>query len=107
MKLLVGLGNPEKKYDGTYHNMGFFVLDKFAEKFNVDFDKKKHNCKLAFLETNDDIIMLAKPLTYMNLSGNAVLELKKKYNLNDNNRYKGINIEEFNKEVEDLLKRVK
>ena len=45
MKLLVGLGNPEKKYDGTYHNMGFFVLDKFAEKFNVDFDKKKHNCK--------------------------------------------------------------
>lgn len=81
MKLLVGLGNPEKKYDGTYHNMGFFVLDKFAEKFNVDFDKKKHNCKLGILETPEDTILLAKPLTYMNLSGNAVLELKKKFGL--------------------------
>ena len=81
MKLLVGLGNPEKKYDGTYHNMGFFVLDKFAEKFNADFDKKKHNCKLAFLELQDDVLILAKPLTYMNLSGNAVLELKKKFGL--------------------------
>ena len=81
MKLLVGLGNPEKKYDGTYHNMGFSVLDKFAEKFNVDFDKKKHNCKLGILETPEDTILLAKPLTYMNLSGNAVLELKKKFGL--------------------------
>ena len=81
MKLLVGLGNPEKKYDGTYHNMGFFVLDKFAEKYDVDFDKTKCNSKLGALETNADIILLAKPQTYMNLSGNAVLELKKKYNL--------------------------
>ena len=41
MKLLVGLGNPEKQYNGTYHNMGFFVLDKFAEKMGVEITKKK------------------------------------------------------------------
>ena len=52
---------PKKKYDGTYHNMGFFVVDKFAQKFGAEFDKKKQ--------------------TYMNLSGNAVLEIKKKYNI--------------------------
>lgn len=81
MKLLVGLGNPEKKYEGTYHNMGFFVLDKFAQNFDVDLDKKKCQSKIGVLDTETDTILLAKPQTYMNLSGNAVLELKKKYNL--------------------------
>ena len=81
MKLLVGLGNPEKKYDGTYHNMGFFVVDKFAQKFGVGFDKKKHQSLLAKLNLDGEEILIAKPQTYMNLSGNAVLELKKKYNI--------------------------
>ena len=79
MKLLVGLGNPEKKYDGTYHNMGFFVVDKFAQKFGVEFGKKKHQALLGKLDLNGEEILIAKPQTYMNLSGNAVLEIKKKH----------------------------
>ena len=81
MKLLVGLGNPEKKYDGTYHNMGFFVVDKFAKKFGAEFDKKKHQALIAKLMLDGEEILIAKPQTYMNLSGNAVLEIKKKYNI--------------------------
>ena len=79
MKLLVGLGNPEKKYDGTYHNMGFFVVDKFAKQFGVEISKKKHNALIGTMEINGEKILVVKPLTYMNLSGVCVAEIKKKY----------------------------
>ncbi len=72
MKLIIGLGNPEKKYDGTRHNIGFQVLDEFAEKHGLSW---KQNNKLRAETTeytvNDTKIMLAKPTTYYNLVGES------------------------------------
>lgn len=73
MKIIVGLGNPEGKYNNTYHNVGFSVVDMFVENNRIKFNKKK--CK-SVLAVGDDFI-LAKPQTYMNLSGDAVSELKR------------------------------
>lgn len=100
IKLVVGLGNPEKKYFETYHNIGFQFIDKVAEKLDIKINKKE--CKSltgqGFVEKEEtsinpktgkienkiikEKIILAKPQTYMNLSGEAVLELIKKYKLN-------------------------
>lgn len=80
MKLIVGLGNPEKKYDGTYHNIGFSVVDKAAEKLGVQFKKEK--CKALIAEYKaDKKVIIAKPLTYMNLSGESVSELMSFYKI--------------------------
>lgn len=73
MKLIVGLGNPDGKYKNTYHNVGFSVVDMFAKKNGLKFSKNK--CK-ALIAMGEDYI-LAKPQTYMNLSGDSVYELKK------------------------------
>ena len=75
MKLIVGLGNPEKKYDNTYHNIGFDFLDYFAENNNYDFTKTKCHSKVCEDFYNKEKIIIAKPLTYMNLSGVAVKEI--------------------------------
>lgn len=75
MKLIVGLGNFGEKYEGTYHNMGFWVLDLLAKKMGVKF--KKIQCKAQIAEgfIRGEKFVLAKPLTYMNLSGESVREL--------------------------------
>ncbi len=91
MKLIVGLGNPEKKYDGTYHNTGFYFIDKLAEKLSIEIKKK--DCKSLIgegkIETDNGLVkvILAKPLTYMNLSGEAVVALKNKYKLKNEDIY--------------------
>ena len=75
MKLIVGLGNPGKKYEKTRHNMGFMVVDLFADVTGIDIDKEAFNGLLGrgkFL--NEDIILL-KPQTFMNLSGNCVQQV--------------------------------
>jgi len=77
MKLVVGLGNPDGMYSKTYHNIGFITIDKFAKKCGAGFDKKK--CKSSIARIGD--VILAKPQTYMNLSGDAVLELKKYFKI--------------------------
>lgn len=77
MKLVVGLGNPDGMYAKTYHNIGFMVIDKFAKKCGVSFDKKK--CKSVISKLGD--VVFAKPQTYMNLSGDAVQELKKYFKI--------------------------
>lgn len=72
MKLFVGLGNPGKKYEKTRHNMGFMVVDLFSDVTGIDIDKEAFGGLLGrgkFL--NEDVILL-KPQTFMNLSGNAV-----------------------------------
>lgn len=81
MKLIVGLGNPDGIYKNTYHNVGFNVVDLFAMKKGISFNKAK--CKAEIVKTENFI--LAKPITYMNLSGDSVMELKKyfKISLND------------------------
>lgn len=71
-KLIVGLGNPGKKYEKTRHNVGFMILDALAEKFDVAFELKK-NLEATVSEIPGAI--LAKPLTFMNESGRAVARL--------------------------------
>lgn len=81
MKLIVGLGNPEKKYENTFHNMGFIVVTEYAESKGLKF--KKLDCR-AVISQNRDFI-LAKPQTYMNLSGESVKGLMTKYDIAPSN----------------------
>lgn len=81
MKLIVGLGNPGKDYQNTYHNLGFMVVDKLAKKLGVSIRKSKGNALYGETKYNGEIIFLIKPLTYMNLSGQAVKYFAKYYKL--------------------------
>lgn len=82
MKLIVGLGNVGKGYDKTYHNMGFWIVDRLAKKLNIDFDTKKCKSLIAKVSYEGEEVVIAKPTTFMNLSGQAVIELCKKYKVN-------------------------
>lgn len=79
MILIVGLGNPDKKYKNTYHNVGFDVVDLLLDRQGEDFRKEK--CKSMVFEGTifGKKVVVAKPLTYMNLSGEAVVLLNKKF----------------------------
>ncbi len=79
MKLIVGLGNPGKEYENTYHNIGFMALDKLAKKLGISINKSKFNSIYGQGKYNDEIVFLIKPLTYMNLSGNAVSQFARFY----------------------------
>jgi len=85
MKLIIGLGNPGKKYEGTRHNTGAMALAEFLSENTPPFAKWKENKKLksalAKGEINDEEIILALPLTYMNESGEAVRLLASYYKL--------------------------
>lgn len=79
MRLIVGLGNPGNEYDQTRHNAGFLAIDKLCEKLNCNLDKNKFNAIYGIYSTSKDKIIIAKPQTYMNMSGEAVLELMNYY----------------------------
>lgn len=79
MNIVVGLGNYDRKYDGTYHNIGFACVDALAQKIGVDFDKEKFKAKVGEGVLNGEKILLVKPLTYMNNSGECLVLLKEKY----------------------------
>lgn len=81
MKLIVGLGNPDDKYKKTYHNLGFICVDKTAEKLGVTFNKQKCRALIAEARVGSEKIILAKPQTYMNLSGESVTELLSFYKI--------------------------
>jgi len=85
MYLIVGLGNPEKKYLNTWHNVGFMCVDRLAQKLGVSFDKGECRAVTAHARVNGEKVILAKPLTYMNLSGEAVQELVHKYKVEKGN----------------------
>ena len=72
MKLIVGLGNPGKEYAGTRHNCGFMVIDRLASKLNVNVDQNKFKGLYAKVKYHGEDIILLKPQTYMNLSGESV-----------------------------------
>lgn len=81
MFVIVGLGNPGKKYEKTRHNMGFLAIDKLAEKHDIKVNKLKHKAL-----TGDGFIfgqkaLLVKPQTYMNLSGESVREIVSYYDI--------------------------
>ena len=81
MKLIVGLGNPGIEYEKTRHNVGFLLIDRLCERLNVSLDKNKCKANYGVFHNKQEKIILAKPLTYMNLSGQAVKSLMKYYDL--------------------------
>ena len=72
MKLIVGLGNPGKEYENTRHNIGFMVIDSFSKMLNIEISKEKFNGLYEKTLINNENVILLKPLSYMNLSGNVV-----------------------------------
>ncbi|MCM1043586.1 MAG: aminoacyl-tRNA hydrolase [Corallococcus sp.] len=81
MYLIVGLGNPERKYAETFHNVGFLCLDYLADKLGVTFNRDECKAVTAHTRLNGQKVILAKPLTYMNLSGQSVVQLVNKYKI--------------------------
>ncbi len=81
MYLVVGLGNYEPQYLNTYHNLGFMVADMFAESVGATFSKTKCKAKIAETIIAGEKVIIAKPLTYMNLSGQSVSEFKRMFKL--------------------------
>ena len=82
MFLIVGLGNPEKKYDKTRHNIGFDTIDALADKYNISMNEKKHKALCGTGVIDGVKVLLAKPQTYMNLSGESVRAVIDFYKLN-------------------------
>src|SRR5690606_30602083 len=72
LHMIVGLGNPGKQYANTRHNVGWMVLDELARRHNLSFDKTEKKALTASGTINGKRVLLAKPQTYMNLSGEAV-----------------------------------
>ena len=81
MKAVVGLGNPGAQYKGTRHNVGFAVLDELARRASVEFESAPADALMARWRRTDEPVLLVKPLTYMNLSGQAVGELSRYFKI--------------------------
>ena len=81
MFVIVGLGNPGKKYENTRHNAGFWAIDAIADKYGISVKEKKHKalCGTGVIEGNK--VLLVKPETYMNLSGESIGEIMNFYKL--------------------------
>ena len=80
-RMIVGLGNVGKEYENTNHNMGFIVVDKIAQKFNISIKKSMCSSFVGEANIQGEKIILAKPTTFMNASGIAVKSLDKKFNI--------------------------
>jgi len=85
MKLIVGLGNPGRTYTDNRHNVGFACLNHFAKTQGIRFDKKQGKARISIGEVANSKVVVAKPQTYMNLSGQSVSLLIRKFNINLNN----------------------
>lgn len=81
LKFVVGLGNPGNDYIDTRHNFGFKFLDKFAQNESLSWKNWSDMASITFYQRNDNKILLAKPMTYMNNSGFAVSALLKYYKI--------------------------
>lgn len=81
MKLIVGLGNPGQQYEKTRHNTGFLTIDKVAEKMNISFNREAFKSLTAKTVYKGEQVVLMKPQTYMNNSGEAVMRAVNYYKL--------------------------
>ena len=81
MKMIVGLGNPGKKYETTRHNVGFILIDLLADKLGCQIEAAKFNGLVAEVFSAGQKVLLVKPQTYMNLSGQCVGELARYYKI--------------------------
>ena len=79
MYLIIGLGNPEEEYAKTRHNMGFDTINKISEKYNIKVNKSKFNSLYGTGTIEEEKVILIKPQTYMNLSGEAVRDFMNFY----------------------------
>ncbi len=85
MKLIVGLGNPGRRYVNNRHNIGFMCLNHFARTQGIRFDKKQGQARTGTGEVAGNKVLVAKPQTYMNSSGQSVSLLVKKFNIDLDN----------------------
>ncbi|MDO4486308.1 MAG: aminoacyl-tRNA hydrolase [Bacillota bacterium] len=85
MFVIAGLGNPGRKYENTRHNMGFLAVDKLAEKYDIKINKLKHKALVGDGIISGRKVLLVKPQTYMNLSGDSLREIVSYYNIDIEN----------------------
>ncbi len=81
MKLIIGLGNPGRGYASNRHNVGFMCLNHFARTQGIRFDKKQGKARVGTGEVIDNKVVLARPQTYMNRSGDSVSRLVKRFKI--------------------------
>ena len=81
MYIIAGLGNPTKTYEGTRHNIGFDMIDAIADKYNIDVTTKKHKALTGKGIIDGVPVILAKPQTYMNLSGESIRDIADFYKI--------------------------
>lgn len=79
--IIVGLGNPGDKYEKTRHNVGFNVIDLLAKEYSIDVSKIKHKALIGEGRVGTEKVILVKPMTYMNLSGESVADICNYYNI--------------------------
>ena len=84
MKCIIGLGNVGKEYENTRHNMGFILLDRIAKKYGINIDKKMKKYIYGEGIINGEKVCLVKPTTFMNLSGEAIVEFMNWYKIDNN-----------------------
>lgn len=85
MYLIAGLGNPSRTYEGTRHNIGFTMIDAIGNKFGIDVTTKKHKALVGRGMIDGMRVILAKPQTYMNLSGESIREITDFYKIEPEN----------------------
>ena len=85
MYIIVGLGNPGKQYENTRHNVGFNVIDILAEEYDISVTKMKHKALIGEGRVGTEKVVLVKPVTYMNLSGESLAEIYNFYKVDTNN----------------------
>lgn len=81
MYLIVGLGNPGHQYEGTRHNVGFSIIDLLSDKYNIDVNRIKFKGKVGEGKIAGEKVILLKPSTYMNLSGESIREAASFYKI--------------------------
>lgn len=85
MYVVVGLGNPGKQYENTRHNVGFNVIDILGRNNNIEINKIKHKALVGEGRIGSEKVLLVKPQTYMNLSGQSLLDIYKYYKVEPEN----------------------
>ncbi len=83
MYIIAGLGNPDRQYEGTRHNVGFDVIDRLSDKYDVAVDTKKNRALIGKGIIEGQKVILAKPQTYMNLSGESIRGLVDYYKIDE------------------------
>ena len=81
MKVIIGLGNPGKKYEKTRHNIGFIAIDSLRKKLNISDEREKFQALISEKNIDGEKVIFLKPQTFMNLSGNSVIEIVNFYKL--------------------------